>query len=82
MITWFDLLAVQGTLKNPLQHQSLKASILQHSGFFMVQNSHPYMTVPIESFFSILHLCAFRCLFLCVFPEAVFTPQQRLSAHS
>ena len=43
-IDWFDLLAVQGTLKNLLQHQSLKASILQHLAFFIVQLSHPYMT--------------------------------------
>ena len=41
---WFDLLAVQGTLKSFLQWQSLKASILQHTGFFMSQLSHPYMT--------------------------------------
>ena len=41
---WLDLLAVQGTLKSPLQHHSLKASILQHSTFFIVQLSHPYMT--------------------------------------
>ena len=40
----FDLLVAQGTLKNLLQHYSLKASILQHSAFFMVQFSHPYMT--------------------------------------
>ena len=39
----FDLLAVQGTLKSLLKHHSLKASILQHSAFFMVQLSHPYM---------------------------------------
>ena len=39
-----DLLAVQGTLKNLLQHHILKASILQHSALFMVQLSHPYMT--------------------------------------
>ena len=39
----FDLLAVQGTLKSLLQHHSSKASILQHSTFFMVQLSHPYM---------------------------------------
>ena len=39
-----DLLAVQGTLKSLLQHHSLKASILQHSAFFMVQLSHPYMS--------------------------------------
>ena len=43
-IGWFDLLAVQGTLKNLLQHTSLKASILQHSALFMAQLSHPYMT--------------------------------------
>ena len=41
---WLDLLAVQGTLKNLLQHLSSKASILQHSAFFIVQLSHPYMT--------------------------------------
>ena len=42
-IDWFDL-DVQGTLNNLLQHHSSKASILQHSAFFMVQLSHPYMT--------------------------------------
>ena len=42
-IDWFDL-AVQGTLKSLLQHRLSKASILQHSAFFMVQPSHPYMT--------------------------------------
>ena len=41
---WLDLLAVQGTLKSLLQHHSLKASILQHSAFLIVQLSHPYMT--------------------------------------
>ena len=41
---WFDFLAVQGTLKNLLQHHSSKASVLQHSAFFIVQLSHPYMT--------------------------------------
>ena len=42
---WLDLLAVQGTLKSLLQHSwSSKASILQHSAFFIVQLSHPYMT--------------------------------------
>ena len=43
-INWFDLLAVQGTLKSLLQHHSSKASILWHSAFFTVQLSHPYMT--------------------------------------
>ena len=41
---WLDLLVVQGTLKSLLQHRSSKASILQHSAFFTVQLSHPYMT--------------------------------------
>ena len=43
-IDWFDLLAVQGTLRSLLQHHSLKASIRWRSAFFMVQLSHPYMT--------------------------------------
>ena len=42
---WLDLLAVQGTLKSLLQHHSSKASILHHSAFFIVQLSHPYMTI-------------------------------------
>ena len=42
---WFDLLAVQGTLRRLLQHHSSKVSILLRSAFFMVQFSHPYMTV-------------------------------------
>ena len=42
---WLDLLAVQGTLKSLLQHHSSKASILQHSAFFIVQLSHPYLTI-------------------------------------
>ena len=41
---WLNLLAVQGTLKSLLQHHSSKVSILQHSAFFIVQLSHPYMT--------------------------------------
>ena len=42
---WLNLLSVQGTLKSLLQHYRSKASILQHSAFFMVQLSHPYMTI-------------------------------------
>ena len=42
-MNWLDLLAVQGTLKSLLQHHSSKASIPQHSAFFIVQLSHPYM---------------------------------------
>ena len=43
-MNWLDLLAVQGTRKSLLQHHSSKASILQHSAFFVVQLSHPHMT--------------------------------------
>ena len=43
-IEWFDLLAVQRTLKSLLQYHSSKASVLQHSAIFIVQLSHPYMT--------------------------------------
>ena len=41
---WLDILTLQGTFKSLLQHRSSKASILQHSAFFTVQLSHPYMT--------------------------------------
>ena len=44
-IDWFDLLAVQGTFRSPLQYHSSKASILQLSAFFIVQVSHPYITI-------------------------------------
>ena len=43
-MNWLDLLAVQGTLKSLVQHHSSKASVLQHSAFFTVQLSHPYVT--------------------------------------
>ena len=43
-MSWLDVFAVQGTLRNLLQHHSLKSSILQCSAFFMVQLSHSYMT--------------------------------------
>ena len=42
---WLDFLAVQETLKSLLQHHSSKESVLQHSAFFIVQLSHPYMTI-------------------------------------
>ena len=45
LFDWFDLLAVQGTLKSLFQHHSSKASILRHSAFFMVRLSHPCMTI-------------------------------------
>ena len=44
-IDWFDLLAFQGTFKSLLQHHSSKTSVLQHSAFFIVQLSQPYMTI-------------------------------------
>ena len=53
-IDWFDLLAVQGTLKSLLQHHNLKSSVLQHSVFFMVQLSRPYMTIGKAIAFTIL----------------------------
>ena len=43
-VDWFDLLAVEGTLKSLLQNHNSKTSVLWHSAFFMVQLSHPYMT--------------------------------------
>ena len=66
-IDWFDLLAVQGTLKSLLQHQSLKTSILRCSVFFMVQLSHLYMTtgkiiaLTVWNFDSKLCLCFLIC---------------------
>ena len=42
---WLDLLALQGTLRSLLQHHSSKASILWHSAFFIVQLSHPYISI-------------------------------------
>ena len=49
-IDWFDLLAVKGTLKSLLLHNSSKAPILQHLAFFMVQLSHPYIGLTIQTF--------------------------------
>ena len=69
---WFDLLAVQGTLKSLLQHHSSKASILQHSAFFMVQLSNPFMTtgkniaLTIQTFVSKVVSLLFNMLSRCV----------------
>ena len=64
-INWLDLLAVQGPLKSLLQHHSLKASILWHSAFFMVQLPHSYMTtgktVALTIYIYIYLLCSFIC---------------------
>ena len=71
-IDWFDLLVVQGTLKSLLQHHSSKASILQHSAFFMIQLSHPYMITGqtialtrwtfVDKVMSLLFVCVCVCL--------------------
>ena len=56
-IDWLDLLAVQGTLKSLLQDRSSKTSIFQHSAFFIVQLSHPYMTPGKNHSFDETDLC-------------------------
>ena len=75
-IDWFDLLAVQGTLKSLLQYHNSKASILQCSAFFMVQLSHLYMTtgktiaLTIQTFVSKIMSLIFNTLsrFIIAFP--------------
>ena len=62
------VLAVQGTLKSLLQHHSSKASILQHSAFFMIQLSHPYMATGKTMLLLLLLSCVSRVR-LCVTPE-------------
>ena len=67
-VDWFDFLAVQETLRSLLQHHSWRASILQHSAFFMVQLSHPYMTtgkitsLTIQTFVSKVMFLLFKCI--------------------
>ena len=61
-IDWLDFLAVQGTLKSPLQHHSSKSSILRCSAFFIVQLSHPYMTTERTIALIICTFSAKRCL--------------------
>ena len=66
-VDWFGILVVQGTLKSILQHHSSKASILQHSAFYMVQLSHPYMiprktiALTIRTFVSKVISCFLIC---------------------
>ena len=69
-IDWFDLLAVQETLKSLLQHHSLKVSILQGSAFFMAQLSHPYMTPGKSHSFDYTDCC--RQSDVCAFKYAKF----------
>ena len=66
MSDWFDLLAVQGTLKSLLQHHSSKASILQHSAFFILQLSHSYMTTGKTIPLIIQTLSVKRCLWFLI----------------
>ena len=91
---WLDILAVQGTLKSLLQHHSSKASILQHSAFFIVQLSYPYVTTgktiaknrnTIFSFFLMLPLCPYFYRLLFVYPLNIrvpfgFSPDSLLSS--
>ena len=56
-IDWFDLITVQGTLNNLLQHHSSKASSLWCSALFMVQTSHPYMTTGKNHNFDYMDIC-------------------------
>ena len=79
---WLDLLAVQGTLKNLLQHQSSKASILQRSAFFIVQLSHPSMTtgktiaLTRQTFIGTENPYLARHWLVLIFPCPVKPPQQ------
>ena len=69
-IDWFDILAVQGTLKGLFQHYGSKASLLQHSAFFILQLSHPYVTtgktiaLTIQTFVSKVMSLVFNIIFL------------------
>ena len=89
---WLDLLAVQGTLKSHLQHHSSKASILRHSGFFIIQLSHPYLTTGktialtrrtfVDKVMSLLFIC---CLVGHNFPskeQASFNLMAAITSHS
>ena len=69
-VDWFDLLAIQGTLKSFLQHHSSKASILQCSAFFMVQLSHPYMTTGKT-------IALTRCTFVSIVMSLVFSMKSK-----
>ena len=63
---WWDLLAVQGTLKSLLQHHSSEASILQHLAFFMVQLSHSSMTTGKTTALTLLAKLCLCCLLCCL----------------
>ena len=78
-IDWFDLLAVQGTLKRLLQYNSSKTSILWCSAFFMVQLSHPYMTTGKTIALTIRTFSAKWCLcfFICCLSLSQFLPRSK-----
>ena len=84
-IDWFDLLAVQGTLKSLLQHHSSKASILQYLGFFMVPLSHPYMatgkTIALTIWAFIGKVMSLLLNMLSWFVTASLPRRKRLSYH-
>ena len=65
-IDWFDLLAVQGTLKSLLQHHSSKGSILWHSAFFIVQLSHLYMTTGKATYVYNIYMYTHVCIYTVV----------------
>ena len=73
-IDWFNPLSVQGTLQSLLQHHRSKASVLQHSAFFIIQLSHPYMTtrktiaLTIQTFVSKVMSLLFNMLSMLVIP--------------
>ena len=79
-IDWFDLLAVQGTLKNLLQHHHLKASIVRRLAFFIVQVSHPYMTTGNIALTIQTFLCKVMSLLCNMLSEFViaFLPRSKL----
>ena len=96
-IDWFDLLAIHGTLKSLLQHHSSKASVLQHSAFFMVQLSHLYMTTGnvtaltrrtfVGKVMSLLYYAMEDCLLsiqwnTIYYSETLFTIQYKLYTNS
>ena len=87
-IAWFDLLAVQGTLKSLLQDHNSKASILQCSAFFMIQLSHPYMTtgktiaLTIHTFFSKVMSLLFNMLYRLVIPLSKLGPLEKRMANN
>ena len=81
-IDLLDLLAVQGTLKSFFQHRRSKASILQHSAFFIVQLSHPYMTTGKTIFVYIQHQTADSGLFEITTLQFCITPPKTVTVGS